>query len=277
MMQPESAVIRRLRCSDQPDLRRFFAGLGSVTLFQRFHAPIRAVPERFFAGAFAPVHPMTQAVVAVADGSIVGLSRLVPAPVGSGRVGAAEPGSRDARVRVAADTPVGSADLAVVVADRYRRRGIARRLVEALASPELRGWRLRADIQPDNVAALSLARLLAPRAPPPPRRWVRRGRARGPTIRTSRADPPVRDVRIVGIPAGRSTRGPALLRARRRPAFGRLAAEAAQDREPGPLVEVLVEVAALGRLHAAGAAVVASAVAHQLERRLHVGPHVGEG
>ena len=154
--------IRRLRCGDEPEVRRFFAELTRATLFRRLHAPIRSVPEVFFARVFAPVHPVTQALVAVVDGSTVGPSQLVPSSSAAcSRAGGAEPAASSREV---ADAPAGSADLAVVVADGYRRRELGRHLVGAFATQELPGWRLRAEAQPDNVAALGLARMVAPDA-----------------------------------------------------------------------------------------------------------------
>ncbi len=149
MMQLADVDIRPLRCTDEPAVRRFLAELTPESRYQRFHAPVHAVPEPFFARLFAPVHPETSAWVAVTrEGSVVGLSQLVP--------GCIDPGS---------EPP--TADLAVVVAEGYRRRGLARRLVTAFAAyarPDLAGWRLRAEVQADNAPALALAQLLAPDA-----------------------------------------------------------------------------------------------------------------
>jgi GNAT superfamily N-acetyltransferase len=149
MTRSADVQIRPLRCRDEPAVRRFLAGLTPESRYRRFHAPVHAVPEPFFARLFAPVHPVTTAcVAATAAGSVVGLSQLVP--------GRRVPGSGPP-----------AADLAVVVAESFRRRGLARRLVAALsvyARPELAGWRLRAEVQADNAPALALARLLAPGA-----------------------------------------------------------------------------------------------------------------
>ena len=101
-------LIRPIRAEDEARERDFFAGLSPEALQQRFMKFVKAVPERM-------VHFLTHvdydrhlALVAVAGDAIVGQARYVCNPDGR------------------------SCEFAVVVADAWRRSGIAGLLMDAL-------------------------------------------------------------------------------------------------------------------------------------------------
>ncbi len=100
--------LARLEPSDGQALRRFFFRLSPQSLYRRFLSPIsrpeQARPERLL--DVDQRHRV--ALVGVVDGEIVGVARYVRQPA----------------------TTV--ADLAVVVADAWQRKGIASRLLSAL-------------------------------------------------------------------------------------------------------------------------------------------------
>jgi len=174
------AVLARLEPSDGELLGRFFHRLSPETVYRRFLSPItrleQARPDRLL----DVDHASREALVAVVDGEIVGVARYA-------RLG---------------DTD--TAELAVVVADAWQRRGIATRLLAALRSaPRARasaGWRSCPNA--DNRRALALLRRFHPR-----RQADRVGRLHGGHRPGGAAvSRPARDVRPQGPSPARPAR-----------------------------------------------------------------------
>jgi GNAT superfamily N-acetyltransferase len=122
---------------DGPALDAFFALCSPQARYTRFFAPLHALPADYRAGALAGDPARHDALIAAPygpHGPLVGLASLVtvPGPVGSGRLGEAE--------------------LGVLVADDWQRRGIGTALVDQLvARARQRGVRyLRATVLPTS-------------------------------------------------------------------------------------------------------------------------------
>jgi GNAT superfamily N-acetyltransferase len=134
--------LARLEKTDGSQLRRFFFRLSPETLYRRFHSPIvrpeQAHPERLLD---VDQHDR-EAVVAVVEDEIVGVARYFRRP---GSV---------------------TAEVAVVVADAWQRRGVATRLVTVLAELAVSAGvrQLYLAMQADNRPVLQLARRLFPDA-----------------------------------------------------------------------------------------------------------------
>jgi GNAT superfamily N-acetyltransferase len=112
-----AAVIRPACPADRPALRDFFAGLSVQTRYLRFFGPVTPTPALLdlLCGQAAGVH----AVVAVADGAIVGHA-----------MAADQPGPAD-RPDSGRDR---TTDIGVVVADAWQGRGVGSALMRALVS-----------------------------------------------------------------------------------------------------------------------------------------------
>jgi GNAT superfamily N-acetyltransferase len=139
---PGQIVMARLERSDCGSLLRFFYRLSPESLYRRFLAPIarpsQARPERLL----DVDHRDREALVSLVDGEIVGIARYV-------RVSNTD-----------------EADLAVVVADAWQRRGLATRMLEGLVEAA-RGAgirRFRLTMQADNWPIVGLVRKLYPTA-----------------------------------------------------------------------------------------------------------------
>jgi GNAT superfamily N-acetyltransferase len=133
-------AVARLESSDGLALRRFFFKLSPQTLYRRFLSPI-ARPEQARPDRLLDVdHRDREALVALVAGEIVGVARYVRKP------------GQDA------------ADLAVVVADAWQRRGIATLLLKALGDQALAAGieSFSVLMQADNRPVLALLRRLQP-------------------------------------------------------------------------------------------------------------------
>ena len=136
------AGLGRLERTDGLPLRRFFFRLSPETLYRRFHSPIarpeQAQPERLL----DVDHHDREAVVALVEGEIVGVARYA-------RRSGAE-----------------AAEVAVVVADAWQRRGLATRMLGALADLAVAAGvrQFNLNMQADNTAVLRLVRRLYPEA-----------------------------------------------------------------------------------------------------------------
>lgn len=135
-----SPALARLELCDGELLRRFFYRLSRETVYRRFMSPI-ARPEQARPERLLDVdHRDREALLAVVGGEIVGVARY--------------------NRRAGSD----SADLAVVVADAWQRRGVATRLLEALATSARRAGIARFEVMTlaDNRAAIGLLRRVWP-------------------------------------------------------------------------------------------------------------------
>lgn len=139
MIAVESAAsgrvaMARLEPSDGEALRRLFYRLSPQTIYRRFHSPVvypdQAQPQRLL----DIDHHDREAVVALVDGEIVGVARYFR-----------QPGSE-------------AAEIAIVVADDWQRRGLATRMLNVLAQLARAASieRFTATLQPDNPPALAL-------------------------------------------------------------------------------------------------------------------------
>jgi|SRR5581483_1354391 len=102
--------IRLATAADEPGVRAFLEGLSDETLRLRYQTSVPMVRAWMVDAVVRPDHVMHEAIVAVHEGSVVGVAEW----------GRWEPG----------DT---KADIAVVVRDDCRRHGIARALLRRLA------------------------------------------------------------------------------------------------------------------------------------------------
>jgi GNAT superfamily N-acetyltransferase len=141
-MTERPVQLARLGRSDGEALRRFFYRLSRESIYRRFLSPIarpeQAQPERLL----DVDHHDREALVGLVDGEIVGVARY-----------ARQPGTN-------------VAELAVVVADAWHRRGIASLLLAALAEAALaagiQGFAVV--VHADNGPVLGLIRRMKPSA-----------------------------------------------------------------------------------------------------------------
>jgi len=132
--------LARLERSDGEALRRLFYRLSSEAIYRRFQGPV-ARPEQAHPERLLDIdHHDREAVVAVIDGEIVGVARY-----------SRQSGSD-------------AAELAVVVADEWQRRGLATRMFKGLAelASSIGILHFTVTIQADNQPALALLRQLKP-------------------------------------------------------------------------------------------------------------------
>jgi RimJ/RimL family protein N-acetyltransferase len=139
---PGQIVLAQLERSDCGSLLRFFYRLSPDSLYRRFLAPIarpsQARPERLL----DVDHKDREALVSLVDGEIVGVARYIRASNSD------------------------EADLAVVVADGWQRRGLATRMLDRLDEAACRAGirRFRLTMHADNRPILSLVRKVYPTA-----------------------------------------------------------------------------------------------------------------
>ena len=127
-----AAAIRPVRPADLAELGCFFAGLSVESRYLRFFAPV--TPAHGLLDLLAGRHPRVDAIVAVADGVIVGHA-------------------------MAADYRDGRAtDVGIVVADAWQRRGVGAALMRALtARAQARGvTSLAMDVLPGNRRVIAM-------------------------------------------------------------------------------------------------------------------------
>jgi GNAT superfamily N-acetyltransferase len=125
-------AIRPVRPEDLAELGGFFAGLSVESRYLRFFAPV--TPAHGLLDLLAGRHPRVDAIVAVADGVIIG-----HAMAADGRDGQAT-------------------DVGMVVADAWQRRGVGAALMRALvARARARGvMSLAMDVLPGNRRVLAM-------------------------------------------------------------------------------------------------------------------------
>jgi GNAT superfamily N-acetyltransferase len=105
---PSLVSVRPVSSEDREALGRMLSRLSARTIYERFHAPYPSVPAWALAGMVEADHDDKEALVAVVGAEIVGHAMYV-------RLGS------------------GEAELAVVVEDGWRSRGIGRLLLSELA------------------------------------------------------------------------------------------------------------------------------------------------
>jgi ribosomal protein S18 acetylase RimI-like enzyme len=131
--------LRPQRRDDRDLVAGFFAALTPASRYRRFLQPLERLPEGMLRHLLAVDGCRHTAMVAMVDQECVGIARYVAL---SGEPGVAE--------------------VAVTVADRHQRRGIARLLVEALRTPAANAGvhTFVYLVHPENRAALGLLRSL---------------------------------------------------------------------------------------------------------------------
>jgi GNAT superfamily N-acetyltransferase len=177
-----AAAIRPVRPADEAVLREFFAALSVESRYLRFFAPVTPSCGLLDLMAGKPAH--VDAIIAVADGVIVGHAMAADRPMPADRGAPGEPGKPRAT------------DVGVVVADAWQRRGVGATLMRALIDrAQARGvTALAMDVLPGNRRVLAMVTGHWPQAavgraadsvdiriPLPPR--ARPPRAAGPAIR----------------------------------------------------------------------------------------------
>jgi GNAT superfamily N-acetyltransferase len=128
---------------DVDALRRMFFRLSPETVYRRFFRPVREpslADLRYFTGVD---HDQREALVAEADGEIVGVARYDRSP-----------------------SACDAAEIAIVVEDAWQHNGLGQRLIRRLSALAYeRGVRVfTADVLGGNRAAMHLLRTLSPNA-----------------------------------------------------------------------------------------------------------------
>ncbi len=129
-------ALARLERADGELLRRFFQRLSPDAIYRRFLSPL-ARPEQTGLERLLDIdHRDQEAIAAVVDGEIVGLANYARLPASD------------------------AAELALVVADGWQRKGLGVRLLAALADSALASGirKFALTMQADNRPALSLLR-----------------------------------------------------------------------------------------------------------------------
>ena len=143
MTRTDTPTLRPISSADAERLRRLFHRLTPETRYLRFFSPIQHLEDRMLRHLAGVDHHDREALAAVVGDEVVGVARYDRVP--------SEPHA---------------AEMAVVVEDRWQRRGIATLLLARLAdlarSREIR--RFTAVVLPDNGALVALVRSLWPHA-----------------------------------------------------------------------------------------------------------------
>ncbi|REE97069.1 GNAT family N-acetyltransferase [Thermomonospora umbrina] len=138
--EPVSPALVRVRpygITDAPRLRRMSDLMSAHSLYSRFFTGTPRIPEMYVRRLDDFDHWDREALVALAGDAMVGVAEYVRDPVDPAR-----------------------ADLGVMVADPWRRLGMARMLVTSLADTASRRGigAFTADVLPDNAPAISALR-----------------------------------------------------------------------------------------------------------------------
>jgi GNAT superfamily N-acetyltransferase len=135
-------TIRPIRPDDEDRLGRMFWRLSPDTVYRRFFSPVKAPRASVLRHLASVDHDLREALVAEADGEIIGVARYDRSP-----------GDRT------------RAEVAVVVEDAWQRRGVASTLLRGLGETA-KGHGVEAftgTMLGDNVPAARLARSLSHR------------------------------------------------------------------------------------------------------------------
>lgn len=134
----DAITIRSLRRDEGDLLDRLVTRMSPRSRYLRFHTPVRTLDDRMRRALLdVDARDHIALVAEAADGTPVGIARMI----------------RDRHAR-------SEAEVAFAVVDAWHRRGVGRRLLEALVhrAPALGITRLHADVLAGNVAALGLFR-----------------------------------------------------------------------------------------------------------------------
>src|SRR3954466_598516 len=136
-----AVTTRPVRPEDRMLFCRLWERLSPETVYRRFHAPVRALPDESVRRLVTVDHDLREAVVAVVGGEVVGVVRYDRPP--------ADPST---------------AEFAVVVEDAWQGVGVGRQLARELTElAARRGVRtFTASVQPDNSRVIALIRHLLP-------------------------------------------------------------------------------------------------------------------
>jgi ribosomal protein S18 acetylase RimI-like enzyme len=139
-----AAAIRPVSPADETVLRDFFAALSVESRYLRFFAPVAPSCGLLDLMVGKPAH--VDAIIAVADGQVVGHAMAADRPVTKAPTGPGGPGEPRAT------------DVGVVVADAWQRRGVGAELMRALIGrAQARGvTSLAMDVLPGNRRVLAM-------------------------------------------------------------------------------------------------------------------------
>jgi GNAT superfamily N-acetyltransferase len=134
-------LTRPVEPEDEVRFLRLWPRLSRDTIYRRFHAPLHCLPTPVVQRLVRVDHDSREALVILEGDEVVGVARYERNP--------ADPST---------------ADVAIVVEDRWQGRGLGQRLLRELVQlAEARGVRtVTADIQTDNARMLHIARELFP-------------------------------------------------------------------------------------------------------------------
>ena len=149
-----AAAIRPVSPADEAVLREFFAALSVESRYLRFFAPVTPSCGLLDLMAGKPAH--VDAIVAVADGVIVGHAMAADRPVPENAV-PENPVPGDPGTPGGPEQPRAT-DVGVVVADAWQRRGVGATLMRALIDrAQARGvTTLAMDVLPGNRRVLAM-------------------------------------------------------------------------------------------------------------------------
>jgi GNAT superfamily N-acetyltransferase len=138
-------LIRPTSCADVERVRQFLTGLSAESSYRRFFTGLGRVPERFVRQLVEVDHERREALVVLAGEAVIALADYA----------------------LLAGCP-GSAELGVVVADGWQRRGLGQQLVgHLLAVAHTRGvTQLRAHTLAENIRVARMIRRRWPAARP---------------------------------------------------------------------------------------------------------------
>ena len=136
-----AVATRPVRPTDETLFCRLWGRLSPETVYRRFHAPVKTLPEETVRRLVTVDHDLREALVAEVGGEVIGVARY--------------------------DRPLGdpsTAEFAVLVEDAWQGVGVGRQLLAELTRLAAdRGVRtLTATVQPDNRPVLRLVHRLLP-------------------------------------------------------------------------------------------------------------------
>ena len=140
-VSPEGLTIRPLAAADRSALARLPDRVSAASAIARFHGAVSSLSEPLLDHLLNLEAGQREAVVAVDETGIAGVARYARDSAGS-------------------DT----AEVAILVADEWQHRGVARQMLRPLIARALQAGitRFRADMLPENIAARRLFAELAP-------------------------------------------------------------------------------------------------------------------